>query len=234
MHLHKTTIHASVRHQRMRLASVRLSVCPSQTFCVFVCIGASMGIETIGQVSHPCALDTRETASIEQHWFPTWPGTFLSLDTDIHSRASSNNSLSTSSCSISAFSPVTHSFIRVHSILPFHFRLCLATCRSSESSSSSSDSNWPSRSTRQAHHCQSGLAGCMADLGQGHSCFPHLHCKALSKHKHQIKTCQERHLRKRCNLQVSRYMPAGQPTERLLESLVVPWQCRVPVSANWF
>jgi hypothetical protein len=36
-------------------------------------IGASMGIETIGQVSHPSALGTHETActdSTEQHMFP--------------------------------------------------------------------------------------------------------------------------------------------------------------------
>ncbi len=38
------------------------------------------------------------------------------------------------------------------------------------------------------HHCQSVLAECMADLGQGYSCSLCLHCKALSKHKHKNNT----------------------------------------------
>jgi hypothetical protein len=55
----------------------------------------------------------------------------------------------------------------------------------------------------------------------------------FSKHKHKIKTSQERNLRKRCKFQVSGGRPAGRPTERLLDS-PVPWQCRAPVSVSQF
>ncbi len=134
-----------------------------------------------------------------------------------------------SSCSISAFSPVTHHFIRVHSILPFHFLLGLATCRSLDSSS-----RFPFGHPNQLgrpHHCQSILAECMplhGGSGSGAFMLFRLNCKALSRHKHKNKTCQESHLQKRCKLEVSRGRPAGWLTEKLRDSLV-PWQCRASV-----
>jgi len=95
--------------------------------------------------------------------------------------------------------------------------------------------------TRKVSHCHIAAVGPFALLRGGEP----LHLPVLDGLKHRtihgstkptIET-QNTKLKlpygERCNLQVSRYRPAGRPTERLRDS-TVPWQCRAPVSASQF
>ncbi len=65
----------------------------------------------------------------------------------------------------------------------------------------------------------------MAALRPGLSWSPRHPCRAMSKHKHTIKTIDLNDLRNRYNTQVLRCRPSARWTERLRDS-PVPWQCR--------